>query len=163
MKPMKKILIALVLFLWPCLADAGWKVERGAKVGSLHNDQVGVIATLPAETTFDGISAYLQVECLEHPRSAARIVSIVTSRGTAPSLMMWRYQLDEDPPKQRGPYSRLSLKVTGLGDASSDEFKGLLTARRLRVTLMPTKGPQWPFEFDLSGAPQAISAVPCQR
>lgn len=160
---MKKALIAAVLFLWPCLAVAGWKVERGAKGGSLRNDQVGIVATLPAEATFDGISAYLQVECLEHPGSAARIVSIVTSRGTAPGLMMWRYQLDEHPPKQRGPYSRLGLTVTGLGDASSDEFKGLSAARQLRVTLMPAKGPQWPFEFDLSGAPQAISAVPCQE
>jgi hypothetical protein len=160
---MKKGLIAAFLFLWPCLAGAGWKVERGTKVGSLRNDQVGIIATLPAKATFEGISAYLQVECLVHPRSTALIVSIVTSKGTAPSLMMWRYQLDERPPMQRGPYSRLSLTVTGLGDASSDEFKGLLIARRLRVTLMPTKGPQWPFEFDLSGAPQAINAVPCQK
>jgi hypothetical protein len=160
---MRKGLIAVLLFLWPCLAGAGWKVERGAKVGSLRNDQVGTIATLPAKATFDGISAYLQVECLEHPQSAARIVSIVTSKGTAPSLMMWRYQLDEHPPKQRGPYSRLSLTVTGLGDASSHEFKGLLTARRLRVILMPTQGPHWAFEFDLNGAPQAIAAVPCQK
>jgi len=142
---------------------AEWKVERGTKVSSLRNYQVGIIATLPATATFDGVSAYLQVECLEHPEVTTRIVNLVTSKDTAPGLMMWRYQLDDRPPMQRGPYSRLSLKVIGLGDSSSDEFKGLLTARRLRVTLMPTTGPQWSFEFDLRGAPQAINAVPCQK
>ena len=142
---------------------AEWKVERGTKVGSLRNHQVGIIATLPATATFDGVSAYLQVECLEHPEVTTRIVNIVTSKDTAPGLMAWRYQLDDRSPTQRGPYSRLSLKVIGLGDSSSDEFKGLLTARRLRVTLMPTTGPQWSFEFDVRGAPQAINAVPCQK
>jgi PAS domain S-box-containing protein len=145
------------------VSRAEWKVERGTKVGSLRNHQVGIIATLPATATFDGVSAYLQVECLEHPEVTTRIVNIVTSKDTAPSLMAWRYQLDDRPPTQRGPYSRLSLKVIGLGDSSSDEFKGLLTARRLRVTLMPTTGPQWSFEFDLRGAPHAINAVPCQK
>ena len=124
------------------VSRAEWKVERGTKVGSLRNHQVGIIATLPATATFDGVSAYLQVECFEHPEVTTRIVNLVTSKDTAPGLMMWRYQLDDRPPMQRGPYSRLSLKVIGLGDSSSDEFKGLLTARRLRVTLMPTTGPQ---------------------
>jgi hypothetical protein len=145
------------------VSRAEWKVERGTKVGSLRSHQVGIIATLPATATFDGVSAYLQVECLEHPEVTTRIVNIVTSKDTAPGLMMWRYQLDDNPPTQHGPYSRLSLKVIGLGDSSSDEFKGLLTGRRLRVTLMPTTGPQWSFEFDLRGAPQAINAVPCQK
>ena len=145
------------------VSRAEWKVERGTKVGNLRNRQVGIIATLPATATFDGVSAYLQVECLEHPEVTTRIVSLVTSKDTAPGLMMWRYQLDDNPPTQHGPYSRLSLKVIGLGDSSSDEFKGLLTGRRLRVTLMPTTGPQWSFEFDLRGAPQAINAVPCQK
>jgi hypothetical protein len=54
------------------------------------------------------------------------------------------------------------MKVVALGDSSSEELKGLSTAYRLHVTLIPTKGPQWSFEFDLSGARQAINAVPCQ-
>ena len=145
------------------VSRAEWKVERGTKVGSLRNHRVGIIATLPATATFDGVSAYLQVECLEHPEVTTRIVNLVTSKDTAPGLMMWRYQLDDNPPTQHGPYSRLSLKVIGLGDSSSDEFEGLLTGRRLRVTLMPTTGPQWSFEFDLRGAPQAINAVSCQK
>ena len=159
---MKKAFVAAFLLLVPCLAFAQWKVERGIKVGSLHDDQVGIIAILPAKSTFKGISAYLQVECLEHPEVTTRIVSIVTSKGTVPKLMMWSYQLDDLPPVQRGPYSRLSMTVIGLGDSSSEELKGLSTAQRLRVTLIPTKGPEWAFEFDLSGARQAINAVPCR-
>ena len=81
---MKRVFIAAFLFLWPCIAGAEWKVERGTKVGSLRNHQVGIIATLPATATFDGVSAYLQVECLEHPEVTTRIVNIVTSKDTAP-------------------------------------------------------------------------------
>jgi hypothetical protein len=159
---MKKALVAAFLLLVPCLAFAEWKVERGIKVGSLHDDQVGIIATLPAKLTFKGVSAYLQVECLEHPEVTTWIVSIVTSKRTVPKLMMWSYPLDDRPPVLRGPYSRLSMTVIALGDSSSEELKGLSAAQRLHVTLIPTKGPQWSFEFDLSGARQPINAVPCQ-
>ena len=160
---MNKLLVVACLFLSPGLAAAEWKVEQGAKISDVRNDGSGIVATLPAKAEFDGVSAYLQVECFEHPKLTARNVNIVTSKDTAPGLMMWRYQFDDRPPKKRGPYSRLSLTVTGLGDSSTDEFKGLLTAKRLRVTLMPAKGPQWSFEFDLAGAPEAINAVPCKK
>jgi hypothetical protein len=70
---MKKAFVAAFLLLLPCGAFAQWKVERGIKVGSLHDDQVGIIATLPAKSTFKGVSAYLQVECLEHPEVTTRI------------------------------------------------------------------------------------------
>lgn len=160
---MKNALFAPFLFLAPCLACAEWKVEYGITVGSLHDNRIGIIATLPAKSTFKGISAYLQIECLDHPDVTTRIVSIVTSIGTVPKLMMWSYQLDDRPPVQRGPYSRLSLKVIGLGDSSSDEFNGLLSARQLRVNLIPAKGPQWSFDFDLAGASQAIRSIPCKR
>ena len=49
---MKKALVAAFLLFVPFLASAEWKVERGIKVGSLHDDQVGIIATLPAKSTF---------------------------------------------------------------------------------------------------------------
>jgi len=160
---MKKAFVAALVFLSPGFAAAEWKVEEGTKVSDLRSNQAGIIATLPARETVDGVSAYLQVECLEHPKSTARILNIVTSKDAAPGVMMWSYQFDDKPPKRRGPYSRLSSKVTGLGDSSSDEFKGLSKARRLRVTLIPTKGPQWSFEFDLRGAAEAINAVPCEK
>ena len=160
---MKTAFVAGLLFLSPCLAFAEWKVESGAKVSSLRSEQVGIVATLLAKAAFKGVSAYLQVECFEHPEMTARNVSLVTSEATASGLLMLRYQLDDSPARQRGPYSRLSLKVTALGDSSSEEFKGLYTAQRFRAGLMPTKGPQWSFEFDLSVAPQAINAVPCQK
>ena len=35
---MKKALVAAFLLLVPDLAFAEWKVERGIKVGSLHDD-----------------------------------------------------------------------------------------------------------------------------
>ena len=159
---MKKLLVAACLVLTSGLAAAEWKVEHGAKVSDKRKDGGGTVAILPAKAAFKDVSAYLQVECFEHPKRNMRTVNIVTSRESAPGLMMWRYQFDDRPPKQRGPYSRLSLTVTGLGDSSSDEFKGLLTAKRLQVTLMPTNGPQWSFEFDLAGASEAIDAVPCK-
>jgi hypothetical protein len=160
---MKKAFVAALVFLSPGFAAAEWKVEEGAKVSNLRNDRTGIIAILPAREAVDGVTAYLQVECFEHPKSTARILNIVTSKDAAPGLMMWSYQFDDKPPKRRGPYSRLSSTVTGLGDSSSDEFKGLSKARQLRVTLMPTQGRRWSFEFDLSGAAEAINAVPCEK
>jgi hypothetical protein len=160
---MRRFVVAVLLFLLPCLASAEWKVQRGVKVSTLRDDRATIVATLLAKAPFNGVTAYLQVECFEHPPVTARTVSIVTSQGTAPGLLMWRCQFDDRPPKQRGPFSRLSLTVTSLGDSSTDEFKSLLTARQLRVTLMPTQGRHWTFEFDLSGAPEAIYAVPCKK
>jgi hypothetical protein len=161
---MKKAFVAAFLVLSPGVAVAEWKVEHGAKLSGLRGDRTGIVATLPATAAVDdGVTAHLQIECLEHPKLTARILNIVTSKDAAPGLMMWSYQFDDGPTKRRGPYSRLNPTVTGLGDSSSDEFKGLLAARRLRVTLMPSKGPQWSFEFDLSGAAEAINAVPCKN
>ena len=53
--------------------------------------------------------------------------------------------------------------MVGLGDAASEEFKGLSKAKRLQLTLHPSQGPEFNFDFDLSGSASAIDAIPCKE
>lgn len=158
----KAIAVSLMLMPAPALAD--WKVEQqGAKVMSHRNDPVGAIAKLPAKAPSRDITAYLQVECFEHPPLSGKHVGVVLSRPTRPGPITYRYKFDDAAPVQRGPYSRTSLAVVGLGDAASEEFKGLSKAKRLQLTLHPSQGPEFNFDFDLSGSVSAIDAIPCKE
>lgn len=160
---MNKLLIATCLFLSPGFAFAAWKVEHGSKVSSLRDDRAGVVAKLPVKSAPQGVSAYLQIECFMHPQLTSRTLNLVLSKPTAPGPLGWRYQIDDKAAIQRGPYSRTSLTVTNMGDSSSDEFKGLANAQRFRVTLLPSQGAQWSFDFDVTGARAAIDSVPCKK
>jgi hypothetical protein len=76
---------------------------------------------------------------------------------------VYEYKFDDAARVQRGPYSRRSLTVVNLGDAASEEFKGLSKAKRLQLTLLPRQGPELTFDFDLSGSASAIDAIPCKE
>lgn len=154
-------LCAVCLVTLPMAAFAGWKVEHGKKLMSLSDDPTGTIAKLPAKAPFHGVSAYLQVECFVHPQVGGRTVGIVLSKPTTTGAISWRYQFDDGPVVQRGPYTRLSLTVIGLGDFTQDEFKGIARSKRLRLTLLPRASEEFPFEFDLTGASDAINKVLC--
>jgi hypothetical protein len=160
---MRGFITVTCLFLSSGFANAAWKVEKAAKVNAMRNDRIGIVAKLPAKAANDGVSAHLQIECFEHPELTTRTLNLIVSKQSAPGPIGWRYQFDDRPAIERGPFSRISLTMTSLGDSSSEEFKGLATAQRLRVTLLPTKGAQWSFDFDISGAQAAISAVPCKE
>jgi hypothetical protein len=144
-------------------AGALWKVERGRKVMSLPDDPVGTIAKLPAKNSSRGVSAFLQLECFQHPDLSGMSVGIVMSKPTAAGPLGWRYKFDDQPAVTRGPYTRSSLTVTSLGDASSNEFKGLTKAKKLQMTILPPSGNELTFDFDVSGAAQAIKAIPCKE
>jgi hypothetical protein len=133
----KAVAVVCFVALLPTSAFATWKVERGPKLMSLRDDPVGELAKLPAKAPTNGVSAYLQIECFVHPEVGGRNFGIVLSKPTTPGAISWRYQFDDGPVIQRGPYTRLSLTVIGLGDFSQDEYKGLAHAKRFRVTLLP--------------------------
>jgi hypothetical protein len=136
--------------------------QQGTKIISHRNDPVGTIAKLSAKAPSRDITAYLQVECFERPPLSGMHVGIVLSRPTTPGPITYRYKFDDAAPVQRGPYSRTSLAVVGLGDAASKEFKGLSKAKRLQLTLRPSQGPELEFDFDLNGSASAIDAIPCK-
>jgi hypothetical protein len=50
-----------------------------------------------------------------------------------------------------------------LGDASSAELKGLPSAKRLRLTLLPAQGGELSYDFDVTGAKDAIKSIPCKE
>ncbi len=160
---MLKWVFATVVAL-ACLSNAaaaGWMVKNGRKLMSMQGDPTGLIAVLPAEKTPAHITAYLQVECFRHPELSGKVIGIVTSKPSAPGFIGWKYQFDNEKAVQRGPYSRMSLTVTSLGDTSSDEYKGIMLTKNLRLTLLPVNGPPWTFEFNLTGAATAINRIPC--
>jgi hypothetical protein len=78
--------------------------------------------------------------------------------------MAWRCQYDDRSPVKTKPYSRsLPPESITLGDASSPEVAGLRTAKRLRLTLLPADVSELPYEFDVTGAADAIKAVGCKE
>lgn len=156
--------IAVSLILMPAPALAEWKVEQqGTKVMSHRNDPIGTIARLAAEAPSRDITAYLQVECFEHPPLSGKHFGVVLSKATTPGPIAYEYKFDDAAPVLRGPYSRTSLTVVSLGDAESKEFKGLSKAKRLQLTLLPRQGPKLTFNFNLSGGASAIDAIPCKE
>jgi len=156
--------IAVSLILMPTPALAEWKVEQqGTKVMSHRNDPVGTIARLAAEAPSRDITAYLQVECFEHPPLSGKHFGVVLSKATTPGPIAYEYKFDDAAPVLRGPYSRTSLTVVSLGDAESKEFKGLSKAKRLQLTLLPRQGPKLTFNFDCRGGASAIDAIPCKE
>lgn len=160
---MIRVALVACLIAIPTVALAAWKVERGAKLMSLPDDRVGMIAKLPAKAPYHDVRAFLQIECFVHPEVGGRTFGIVLSKPTTTGAISWRYQFDDGPVVKRGPYSRLSLTVIALGDFTQDEFKGLVHAKRLRLTLMPRQSEELPFDFDVTGAAQAINKVPCKE
>jgi hypothetical protein len=160
---MKKALVAVSLIAASSTASAAWKVEKGQKAFSTFPPVVSTIATVPAKAPFQGVTARLQVECFTHPQLSGLSFGVVLSKGTVPGALGWRYQYDDSPPVQRGPFSRTSLTSISLGDAASAELKGLPAARRLRLTLLPAGGGELPYDFDVTGAAQAIKSVPCKE
>ena len=158
----KAVAVSLMLMPVPALAD--WKVEhQGTKVMSHRNDPVGTIAKLPAKAPSRDITAYLQVECFEYPPLLGKHFGVVLSKATTPGPIVYEYKFDDAARVHRGPYSRRSLTVVNLGDAASEEFKGLSKAKRLQLTLLPRQGPELTFDFDLSGGASAIDAIPCKE
>jgi hypothetical protein len=156
--------IAVSLMLMPAPALAEWKVEQqGTKVMSHRYDPVGTIARLPAKAPSRDVTAYLQVECFEHPPLSGKHFGVVLSKATTPGPITYRYKFDDAAPVQHGPYSRTSLAVVSLGDAASEEFKGLSKAKRLQLILFPRQGPELTFDFDLSGGASAIDAIACKE
>jgi hypothetical protein len=121
---------------------------------------MGAVATIDAKTASNGITARLQLECFTHPDLATLSFGIVISKPTAPGFLKYRIQFDDGPTVERGPYTRLSLTNTSLGD---EEKKALPTAKRLRLTLLPTKPPELTYDFNVSGAASAIKGLNCKE
>jgi hypothetical protein len=161
---MKRIVLAACILSAASSADAAWEVEQGRKIMSTFPPLVGMIATLPAKASHNGVAAQLRLECFTHPELTGIQFGIVLSKKPPNGFMAWKYQYDEKPPVQTKPYSRsLPPEVITLGDATSAETKGLVGAKTLKLTLLPADGSQLPYEFDVTGAADAIKAVGCKE
>lgn len=140
-----------------------WNVKRGKKEFSLRASNVGMVATLPASGAFRGVTAMLQIECFVSPDLTDLTFGVILSKAPPNGFMAWRYQYDDGPIAKKGPYSRTPpVTNISLGDSSSEELRGLRTAKRLRLTLLPADGSALPYEFNVSGAAAAIRKIPCK-
>jgi hypothetical protein len=162
-KPTLRTLIAVGFLFFTATAFAEWKVERGPRGLGFSGTPPGPVAKASAKAPSGGVSAFLQVECFENPHLTSRMLLVVLSKETAPGAIAWRYQLDDQPPVQRGPHTRTSLKIISLGDSSNDPLKEFARTKRLRLTLLPMKSEELSFDFDISGADNAIKAIPCNE
>jgi hypothetical protein len=145
-------------------AEAAWKIERTNKIMSTFPPPTGVVAMLPSKASLKGVTASLRLECFTHPKLTGIQYGVVLSKKPPNGFMAWRYQYDGKPAVQTKPYSRsLPPEVITLGDASSDEVKQLSGAKLLKLTLLPADGSQLSYEFDVTGAADAIKAVGCKE
>jgi hypothetical protein len=161
---MIRLLLAICLIASPSIASAAWKVETGKKAMTTFPPLVGKIATVPAKAPYKDTTARLQLECFISPQLTGLQFGIVLSKRPPNGFMAWRYQYDGAPAVKKGPYSRaLPPESISLGDAKSAEVKGLIGAKRLRLTLLPADGSELSYEFDVTGAADAIKAVRCKE
>jgi hypothetical protein len=162
---MMRAILSICLVAISTSALAAWKVENGKQTAlSGFRPPPGTTATVPAKAPFNGVSARLQLECFVSQRLSGLAFGIVLSKAPPVGAMAWRYQYDDRTAIRTKPYSRsLPLEKFVLGDASSDETKGLASAKALRLTLLPADGSELPYEFDVSRAAEAIKAVGCKE
>ena len=160
---MRRMIFATCLICAVSSAEATWKVERGKKIMSTFPPPAGTIATVPANAPNKEVTAQLRLECYTHPELTGIQFGIVLSKKPPNGFMAWKYQFDEKPAVQTKPYSRsLPPEVITLGDATSPELQGLTGAKKLKLTLLPADGSQLSYEFDITGAADAIKAVGCK-
>jgi hypothetical protein len=150
--------LCLLLSSSPALAD--WNVHQGPQVFSLSPSAIATIANVEAKGPSNGVTARLQLECFTHPELSTLSFGIIISKPTAPGALKYRIQFDDGPAIERGPYTRLKLTSDTLVD---EDKKALPTAKRLRLTLLPTKPPELTYDFNVSGAAAAIKTLNCKE
>lgn len=161
---MRRVFITVIIVLAASNADAAWKVEQGKKIVSTFPPLVGMIATVSAKAALNGVTAQLRLECFTHPQLMGIQFGIVLSTKPVNGAMAWRYQYDTKPAVQTRPFSRsLPPEVITIGDATNAEFKELAGSKTLKLTLLPYDGSQLPYEFDVTGATDAIKALGCKE
>jgi hypothetical protein len=149
----------LLNFAAPAVAQ--WKVQEGRNAFSLPLNEAGKIATLPARAPAQGITANLQLECVRYLDLSSLYFGVITSKEMLPGFMGWRFRYDQEPEVERSPSIRTSLTKTSLGDPSKEELKGLMKAKRLRLTLLPPNSALLRYDFDVAGAAEAAARLPC--
>jgi hypothetical protein len=147
------LLVALALV--PTVAVAEWRVDA---VADRLMDRSVHIAWVAAKQPDHGVSARLQVECLDAPLVGGRLGVLAISGRFSVGKVGLRYRFDDDPPETRIlPVKPQSVTVL-MHDADMDR---LAAAKRFRIELSPSAGPALFYDFDVSGAGVAMRGVPC--
>ena len=114
------------------------------------------IAWAEAAEPANGVSARLQVDCLQD----RRIASLVLSDDLTPERVGVSFRFDRGPIEHRISPVGSNLRTVTLLNLSSDQ---LARGKRFRIVLHPVGSEPLFYEFDLTGSGAAISAVVCKR
>ena len=114
------------------------------------------IAWAEAAEPANGVSARLQVDCLQD----RRIASLVLSDDLTPERVGVSFRFDRGPIEHRISPVGSNLRTVTLLNLSSDR---LARGKRFRIVLHPVGSEPLFYEFDLTGSGAAISAVVCKR
>ena len=114
------------------------------------------IAWADAAEPANGVSARLQVECLQDKR----IASLVVSEELMPERIGVSFRFDRGPIEHWISPVVTNLRTVTLINISPDR---LVRGKRFRIVLHPVAREALFYEFDLTGSSSAISAVLCKR
>ncbi|MDQ2081587.1 hypothetical protein RA307_15480 [Xanthobacteraceae bacterium Astr-EGSB] len=155
-----RFLVAFVLgFLVPSTpALSDWKIDR---FKDRMTDRAANIASVTAKAPSSGISAQLQLECLEDELVGGWQVSAVLSAKMTRGRLGLSFRIDDNPVEAR--ILPVSTDLRSIPFLFGRQAIDLERSRRLRLQLHPTGGPVLFYEFETNGAARALRAVPCNN
>ena len=157
-------LIGLVFLTGVCAASAEWKEEvtvdrlTGKRTTTMTN------AALNSARQFSRkVSATLVLRCVETPgRTKHPSAEIIFSERVATDAVRAKYRLDNDP-IQRNKMASVQNDGAALGLGWTEFISRLPSSSILRIEFsLPWAGDAL-IEFDMSGASEAFSRIPCIR
>lgn len=149
-------LVVTVLVLSALPASAAWKVT--SKVDRM-TDRAEKTASVAAKASDHGVSATLYIYCLGFKGDTNPIVNLQTTARFTPGRMGLRYRLDNDEAEPRF----MPVDSSGRGMSLWAEPKTFFGKKRLRVEMQPARSSSLFFEFDITGAEQAIRGLGCKK
>ena len=133
-----------LLISFPFGAAAEWSVDSTP------------IAWAEAAEAADGVSARLQVECLQ----GQRVASLMISEELTAERIGVSFRFDRGPIEHRISSVLTNRRTVTLVNISAER---LARSNRFRIVLHPVGREALFYEFDLTGSGAAISAVLCKR
>jgi len=143
-----------VLAASPAIAD--WKIDS---IKDQLTDKTHKSVSVTARATDKGIAARIDIFCLGIEEYTSPVVSLETTASFEPGRLRLRYRLDSDDLEPRF----VPVSSDGHGVSLWVQPKSLFGKTELHVELHPVPSPSLYFDFDLTGAEQAIRSLGCKK
>ena len=137
-------------------ALAGWKT---VSVKDHSTDKSLKAVSVSAKAADKGITADISIYCLGSEGYTSPVVSLETTTSFEPGRLRLRYRLDSDDQDLRF----VPVSSSGHGVSLWVQPKSLFGKTELYVELHPVLTPSLYFDFDVTGAEQAIRSLGCKK